>query len=1732
MVKKKIFTLALILLVSISFGGAEWWDGNWSFKKPIEITERNNTSLTNYSVELEIDTESLISSDKLQDDCSDLRFTNRWENRTIDHWVQSGCNTGSTEVYLEVPSIGNNESETLYMYYGNEEASSTSELTIGSSNNPAESCEQAYRKMENAPSRTFQVDPGEDGSMLQEVRCDMGVKDKGWTLLYNYDHAGGTTPDPTEGEWPLDHSALSHQDDIDDFGYTSAKIDSMRLRCETSNHPRIVHYVTKDSGAIQGMLDNSTKIGYQAVSNDAYKLPEHSAFLPDAAGSDTGESEPGVTLFGPAFPMYEGGEHHWSIGSPGFGGDRWECDDYPDGPQHDTLHQIWFNSDSDAPKLNRTPSKTILQETRQKKLVDRRTKLGKSPRTFFAENETVNLEVEGGYAEKPSISIFDPNGSEIVSTQMQNKSGVFEHNYTINGSEGWYRVEIGNFGWEKAFYRGEKWKDNFTDADGNIYTFRREINISEPGIKNRWNYPVDKHLDFNYNPERESVRVVSWNGSRMLEIPSQIYNSSQGEISSGNIVFLSSLETGEKRTYYVLSAKEDYSRNYSGLKVDENPGRVEVRNSFYNKTFEESKGGLLSSLRNKLGDNQEVQGVEPIDYYPELDIGLSSYSARVDSTSSINTEKGPLMTKVSVSGKLNDNERFPYSIECKAYLKNSYQICEKRLTSNSPGTDTWDSLIFNGLVVEDGRFTWAAYENSMGSVITEDLSKGSGSGLSFQDPHWISFHNNESGDALAEIFLERDFANSKNPGFSIQDSSSNDFFTQNVIDGGASVSKNEYFYTKTARTVYNGLKKTGKPENLYEGLSNPPGIQTGSEITNDDEAPFYINSGNISSNSTSNLTVFSRWEDDTFLQEYSINISGPGVEGDNTTLYSNSSVPIREEGSFTTSSWVNTTLNSSEFNSGKIYANFTVTDVSGKFNTSFFSFNVSDTAAPKFKKVQNDPSSNASVDPENEIEISANLTEYSSVADVNLYYRNSSTSNYTRKSMTEDSEAGFEKFYNTSITPEYEDKYTYLVEAEDSEGNTHNSSENVFYAVYDYTWSSNFRFENRTETFDKNTSTGNLTINNTGDFNLDFDFTTGAFNSRTWVNGSRLEDSYTVESGTSEFFTVNTRTRESGDTEGVDQIEFEVNADEGSPGTDFKIYEVVTSTEGPFLFTEFTKINETVQVGASGQKLEATITNKGSERAENVNMTFSLPEGWSSEDSLTSPTSLGLDVGSSYDHEISYDLADSVKPGKYSINVTSRSSNETESYRTEIEVIDTSDTIVEEGGSGGLGGAPSGPTSSEQVEQRSDQIFNTSESFEIVRGQDQNFTVRFQNPTRFNLTNITANVEGIQSQYLQLANPDLGSVNINESKNITVQITAPEYFQTGDYDLNFNITGKGIDGEGPYADYFGFTLNKDISLGVRAIPRDNASELLNQSEQLVQEMSNENLSTADLQGLVSEAEDNLESGDYASVRENYEELQSSYQTAQETREGLRELEKQINSAEASGLSVGRTRQIASLAEAALDRGAYATAADRLEEAESTYQLQTAGEVNWVYEIRSNWKKILAAIIIFSIVAFAAKLRYRLYRIRKRLRDLESEEKSIEDLKIQKQKKAFEEKEISLSEYEDSVEDYNEQIVQIIEERVELETEKANITNFKKRDSLAQERDQLKNLIEETQRDYLEGNISDNEIYQEKVEELTERLSEIEGEIAEIDAKAQVRSESYFGRFLERTPLVSSGGKLE
>jgi hypothetical protein len=100
---------------------------DWSYRQPIPISN-SGSALTNYQVLVTLDTSSLITAGKMQSLCQDIRFIDSDGITTLNYWIESGCNSGSTKIWVKVPSVPSG-SKTIYVYYGNPSATSQSNGT-------------------------------------------------------------------------------------------------------------------------------------------------------------------------------------------------------------------------------------------------------------------------------------------------------------------------------------------------------------------------------------------------------------------------------------------------------------------------------------------------------------------------------------------------------------------------------------------------------------------------------------------------------------------------------------------------------------------------------------------------------------------------------------------------------------------------------------------------------------------------------------------------------------------------------------------------------------------------------------------------------------------------------------------------------------------------------------------------------------------------------------------------------------------------------------------------------------------------------------------------------------------------------------------------------------------------------------------------------------------------------------------------------------------------------------------------------------------------------------------------------------------------------------------------------------------------------------------------------------------------------------------------------------------
>ncbi|MDD4027356.1 MAG: DUF2341 domain-containing protein [Candidatus Shapirobacteria bacterium] len=135
---KTLFTILFLSLAGIVFfiriGGntqkvsAAWWDEMWHYRKAISISNTSGSDLTDFQVSVSIGTSQLIADGKMQTDCDDIRITDINGN-LLPHWIETNglnsCNQLNSVVWIKATSLPTSGS-TLYVYYGNSSANSTS----------------------------------------------------------------------------------------------------------------------------------------------------------------------------------------------------------------------------------------------------------------------------------------------------------------------------------------------------------------------------------------------------------------------------------------------------------------------------------------------------------------------------------------------------------------------------------------------------------------------------------------------------------------------------------------------------------------------------------------------------------------------------------------------------------------------------------------------------------------------------------------------------------------------------------------------------------------------------------------------------------------------------------------------------------------------------------------------------------------------------------------------------------------------------------------------------------------------------------------------------------------------------------------------------------------------------------------------------------------------------------------------------------------------------------------------------------------------------------------------------------------------------------------------------------------------------------------------------------------------------------------------------------------------
>jgi hypothetical protein len=107
-----------------------WWNSTFPYKQEIKVQDNTNHAKTDYQIKLELDDTSVGANFNWTNNGTDIRFMNASETLELPYFIKSWDSVAEeAEVWVKVDVIPKSDNGTIYMYYGNMEASAASNGT-------------------------------------------------------------------------------------------------------------------------------------------------------------------------------------------------------------------------------------------------------------------------------------------------------------------------------------------------------------------------------------------------------------------------------------------------------------------------------------------------------------------------------------------------------------------------------------------------------------------------------------------------------------------------------------------------------------------------------------------------------------------------------------------------------------------------------------------------------------------------------------------------------------------------------------------------------------------------------------------------------------------------------------------------------------------------------------------------------------------------------------------------------------------------------------------------------------------------------------------------------------------------------------------------------------------------------------------------------------------------------------------------------------------------------------------------------------------------------------------------------------------------------------------------------------------------------------------------------------------------------------------------------------------
>jgi len=789
---------------------------------------------------------------------------------------------------------------------------------------------------------------------------------------------------------------------------------------------------------------------------------------------------------------------------------------------------------------------------------------------------------------------------------------------------------------------------------------------------------------------------------------------------------------------------------------------------------------------------------------------------------------------------------------------------------------------------------------------------------------------------------------------------------------------------------------------------------------------------------------------------------------------------------------------------GVWFYRFFMNDSIGNSNvTGLYNFTAQDNTAPSFIAINYTPNTTDMLDPNRSVSVSVNVSEGTILINVTLFYRESNGTSWNNVTMQASGD-----YYHGKFIPNTENYWLFKIYAKDVYNNENTSDIINLSIFYDWNWTiTPLEFDPVGAVIGTNATVGNLTINNTGDYNLLINVSKESGVPTVYFNESLI----TVERNSTRIVEIKAKAPL---TTAEYVIIFKIDALNSSASPNYMLSNVTVAsyTSGPYLSLQILNYDPTVTQRDHVYNLTAKLTNIGNETATNTWINWTLPSGWSSRENLTAWIG-DLAVGESYHFDISADVGPNATTGM--VQIIARANCTEGKYREEIRYVNVSpystpnQTVFQETttviSSGGGGSRSGGILKKIYITPEYKVLIESPSVIEILRGENRTISVNVTNTVKdTQLSSMVVSIEGPELVYTNVE-PDLhGVLDYNEKVTFIVNFRVPYYTPEGKHLINITVEADASDERtGNTTQKKHVVFRRVVTLIILKTEKEDIAKCLVEAGSLIGTLENKGFTVSILKDIMVKARAFFNTHDYKKSLELCTEVKSLVEKAYEARVLLNQLQRDI---ENLPYTVEGTEEALFLAKEALTKGDFELALKRLKEAETILALERKTKENLGFTIKTNWRVLMYVMIVVVISGILISREIRLMIIDRKITALMKEEKAIREQIKELQDEYFNKKLIGSKAYKVSMAGHRKSMAELEEKRMKLELIRIGIIHKGKIELLQQERERLINLEKVLQKKYFIDKVIDKKSYENLLRQYKKNIIEVDERISMLKRK--------------------------